>query len=151
MKKIRQRSILAHIRQVVILGIILLVVALELSSVVSIQKALSNDIRKEISSQAESSSEYVNSWLSRKVSETEVIAASVQKFEDFSDEYIEEYLSKCAEVDADVLNYYLCRDGIQYVVYNGGIFELDPTERSWWKDAWNAVAEVTQTIQQFNV
>jgi len=138
MKKIRQRSILAHIRQVVILGIILLVVALELSSVVSIQKALSNDIRNEISSQAESGSEYVNSWLSKKVSETEVIAASVQKFEDFSDEYIEEYLSKCAEIDADVLNYYLCRDGIQYVVYNGGIFELDPTERSWWKDAWNA-------------
>jgi len=134
----KQRSILSHIRQVVTIGIIVLVVLLETSSIIAIQKALSLDTKNEIMKEASSASSYIDSWLAKKVEETELISESFVALESFTDEEVQEYLTKCASLDSDVLNYYLCRAGIPYVVYNGGTFDLDPTGRSWWTDAWNA-------------
>jgi len=136
--KSRQRSILAHIRQVVGMGIVLLVIFLELASMIAIQKSLMTDTKSEIASEVSNGSRYVDSWLSKKVEETELIAASVETMDSIDDDFMQAYLTSCADLDSDVLNYYLCRAGIKYVVYNGGIFELDPTERGWWADAWSA-------------
>lgn len=136
--KTRQRSIMAHIRQVVTYGLIILVVFLELSSVVSIQKALTVDTKNEILMEASNENLFIDSWLSKKIEETELLAKSFSAMKSFTDDEVENYLTDAVSLDSDVLNYYLCREGIEYVVYNGGIFELDPTGRSWWKDAWSA-------------
>lgn len=138
----KQRSILAHIRQVLVAGLIILVTVIELASVVAIQKALLKDTKTEISMEANSKAVYVDSWLSKKVEETELIAKSVSVMGDFTDEEMQDYLTQFAGTDSDVLNFYLCREGITYVIYNGGIFDLDPTGRSWWTAAWNAQATI---------
>jgi len=135
----KQKSILGHIRTVVILGLILMVIFAELASAISIAKALTRDIKEEISLESFSEKKFIDTWLSRKVEETELIAKSVATMDaDFTDEFMQNYLMECASTDTDVLNYYVCRAGIPYVIYNGGIFDLDPTGRSWWTEAWNA-------------
>lgn len=136
--KTRQRSILSQIRLVVTLGTIVLVAFLEISSVIALKKALFVDTKNEILLEASNESTFIDSWLSKKVEETELLASSFTAMGTFSDEEVQDYLTEAAALDEDVLNYYLCRAGIEYVVYNGGIFELDPTGRSWWTDAWNA-------------
>lgn len=136
MKK-KQRSIMAHIRQVVIIGIILLVIVTEACAVIAIDNALVKDSKNEISLALNGEKAYVESWLSKKIEETELISASVKEMGKFTDDQMIDYLTDCANLDSDILNFYLCRGGIEYVVYNGGIFELDPMGRSWWKDAWD--------------
>lgn len=133
----KQRSILNRIRTVVIYGLILVVVIAEFSSMVSIQKALTNDMKDEISLEASDEKQYVETWLSRKVEETELIAKSVEMMGEISDDKMEEYMTKCASTDSDILNVYFCRAGVPYVVYNGGIFDLVVEERSWWAETWN--------------
>jgi len=135
--KAKQKSIMARIRNAVTIGLIIMVVILELASAIALRKALVNDTKSEILLEASSESTYVDSWLSKKVEETELLAESFTSMKAFTDEEVQDYLTKAADLDSDVLNYYLCREGIEYVVYNGGIFELDPTGRSWWTDAWN--------------
>lgn len=137
MKK-KQRTITSHIRRMVVLDIVILVFIMELCSVISIQKALQTDTCNEISMKTDSGAEYIDNWLRKKASQTELIAQSFSAMKNISDDAAEEYLIECANGDSDVLNYYFCRGGIPYVVYNGGIFELDPTERSWWTDCWAA-------------
>jgi len=126
-----------HIRQVVILGIALLVVILTICSIASIQKALVTDTYEQLTTETTNKNDFISSWLSKKTTETELLSASISNWGDgvSDDEYIA-YLTDCASTDTDVMNYYLCREGLAYVIYNGGVFELDPTERGWWKDAW---------------
>lgn len=131
-----QRSITSHIRHMVILDIIVLVLIMEICSVVSIRKALITDTRNEISMNTDNGATFIDNWLKKKASQTEIIAASFKAMPNISDDAAEAYLTECAAGDADVLNYYFCREGTPYVVYNGGIFELDPTGRSWWADCW---------------
>jgi len=133
----RQNSIMSHIRRIVIIGIIFLVVCLEAASAVGINKALFRDTKNEIKLEAAAENKYIDSWLAKKVEETELIAKSVSAMGTFTDEAMVDYLVQCTSLDSDILNYYLCRAGITYVVYNGGIFDLDPTGRSWWTTAWN--------------
>lgn len=135
--KNKQTSIMRHIQRLVIIGIVLLVIFLEIASAVSIQRALSKDTGNEIVLEARNEVRFIDSWLAKKIEETELISESVKAIGTFSDEEMISYLSQCASLDSDVLNYYLCRGGISYVVYNGGIFELDPTSRSWWVSAWS--------------
>jgi len=137
MKK-KQFSIMAHIRRVVTLGILLLVVCMEIASTVAIKNALEKDTQNEILLESSNQNAYIDSWLSKKVEETELLSASFAAMDDLSDEAVQDYLTAAANLDSDVMNYYLCRAGIQYVVYNGGTFDLDPMGRSWWTDAWNA-------------
>ena len=134
----KQRTITSHIRRMVILDIVLLVLIMELCSVISIQTALVTDTRNEISMKTDSGATFIDNWLMKKAAQTETIAKSFAAMKDVSDEAAEAYLIECAKVDSDVMNYYLCRAGIPYVVYNGGIFELDPTGRSWWAESWAA-------------
>ena len=131
-----QRSITSHIRHMVVLDIIVLVLIMEICSVVSIRKALITDTRNEISMNTDNGATFIDNWLKKKASQTEIIAASFKAMPNISDDAAEAYLTECAAGDADVLNYYFCREGIPYVVYNGGVFELDPTGRSWWADCW---------------
>lgn len=136
MKEKKQRSITAHIRHMVVLDIVLLVFIMELCSVVSIQKALVTDTYNEISMETDNDAAFIDNWLMKKAAQTELIANSFSAMENISDEDAQAFLIECAEDDPDVMNYYFCRGGITYVVYNGGIFELDPTERSWWTECW---------------
>lgn len=133
----KQRSILSYIRLLVIVGLILVVIIAEIASVFSIEKALSRGVNDEIAIEASSEKKFIETWLSRKVEETEIIAKSVEAMGEFSDDEIEAYMTECASTDDDILNVYLCRAGVPYVVYNGGIFELIVEERGWWTDAWN--------------
>jgi len=134
--KIKQKSIMARLRQVVTVLLVIMVVFLELASVISIQNALTKDTKSEILMEAENESTYIDNWLSKKAVETELLAESFAAMGEFTDDDVEAYLVKAAERDKDVMNFYLCRAGIEYVIYNGGIFELDPTSRSWWTEAW---------------
>ena len=135
MKK-KQRTITSHIRRMVVLDIVILIFIMELCSVISIQKALVTDTRNEISMKTDNGATFIDNWLKKKASQTETIAKSFKAMKNISDDAAEAYLIECAEGDSDVLNYYFCRGNIPYVVYNGGIFELDPTGRSWWTDCW---------------
>lgn len=135
MKK-KQRTITSHIRHLVILDIILLVIVMEFCSIISIQKALVADTRNEISMKTDSGATFIDDWLEKKASQTEIIAKSFSAMQNISDDEAEAYLVECKKGDSDVMNYYFCRSGIPYVVYNDGIFELDPTGRSWWTDCW---------------
>lgn len=134
----KQRSIVAHISQVVVLGVILIVLLVEASATVSITKGLKTEISNEVVIQAGAEETFVENWIDNKVAQTEMMALSISALKDISDEAAIAYLTTCADRDDDVMNYYLCRAGIEYVVYNGGIFELDPMGRSWWKSAWEA-------------
>lgn len=134
----KQKSIMARIRRMVIIGIIILVIVLETASIISIQNAMNTDTANEIALEASGEIRYIDGWLAKKVEETELIAASVQAMGTVSDAEMEAYLISCADLDTEVLNFYFCRGGVPYVVYNGGIFELDPTSRSWWTTAWSA-------------
>lgn len=134
----KQRTITSHIRRMVILDIVLLVLIMELCSVVSIQKALVADTRNEIAMKTDNGATFIDNWLKKKASQTELIAQSFSTMKNISDDAAKAYLVECAKGDSDVLNYYFCRSGIPYVVYNGGIFNLDPTGRSWWSDCWAA-------------
>lgn len=134
--KRKQRTITSHIRRMVVLDIVLLVLIMEFCSVVSIQKALVTDTRNEISMKTDNGATFIDNWLKKKAAQTETIAKSFKAMKNISDDEAEAYLKECKAGDSDVLNYYLCRGGIEYVVYNDGIFELDPTGRSWWTDCW---------------
>lgn len=62
----------------VIIGIIILVIVLETASIISIQSAMNTDTANEITLEASGELRYVDSWLAKKVEETELIATSVQ-------------------------------------------------------------------------
>lgn len=134
----KQRSITAHIRHMVILDIVLLVFIMELCAVISIQKALLVDTRSEITMKTENDATYIDNWLKKKAAQTELLASSFRAMKNISDGDAQAFLKECADNDPDVMNYYFCRGGIPYVVYNDGIFELDPTGRNWWADCWAA-------------
>jgi len=138
----KQRSILSHVRRVVTIGVILLVLLLELVSVYSIDKALTLDTHNEIVMEAENGRLFIDSWLSKKMTGTELLAESFVVKGNLSDGEVQDFLKKAAALDGDIMNYYLCRRGVPYVVYNGGIFELDPTSRGWWKEAWAKKATI---------
>ena len=134
--KKKQRTITSHIRRMVVLDMVIMILIMELCSVVSIQKALTTDTRKEIAITTDNGASYIDNWLQKKASQTELIAKAMQAMPNISDDAAQAFLKTCADGDADVMNYYFCRGGIPYVVYNDGIFELDPTGRSWWADCW---------------
>ena len=134
--KKKQRTITNHIRHMVVLDMVIMILIMELCSVVSIQKALSTDTRNEIAITTDNGATYIDNWLQKKASQTETIAGAFQFMPDISDDAAQAFLKTCADGDSDVMNYYFCRGGIPYVVYNDGIFELDPTGRSWWTDCW---------------
>jgi len=136
--KTRQLTIMKFIKRMVAVVLIIMVICLQIATILSIKNALTRDTNNEVLMESSNESTYIDSWLSKKIEETELLAASFTSMKSFTDEEVEAYLTKAADLDSDVLNYYLCRAGIEYVVYNGGIFELDPTGRSWWTDAWNA-------------
>ena len=134
--KKKQRTITSHIRRMVVMDMVIMILIMELCSVVSIQKALTTDTRKEIAITTDNGASYIDNWLQKKASQTELIAKAMQAMPNISDDAAQAFLKTCADGDADVMNYYFCRGGIPYVVYNDGIFELDPTGRSWWADCW---------------
>lgn len=136
MKK-KQRTITAHIRHLVVLDIVLMILIMELCSVISIQKALYTDTKNEISMKTENGVTFVENWLQKKESQTEVIASSFRAMKNISDTEAQAYLKECVEKDTDVLNYYFCRENLPYVVYNDGTFHLDPTGRDWWDACWS--------------
>ena len=136
--KTKQRTITSHIRHMVVLDVILLILIMEFCSVVSIQKALLTDTQNEISMKTDDAVTYIDNWLIKKASQTEIIAKSLAAMTDITDDAAQAYLFDCINGDKEVLNYYFCRSGIPYVVYNQGIFELDPTTRSWWSECWAA-------------
>lgn len=138
MKPKKQRSILSHIRLLDVLGIIILAICLEIATAASLQIALSSSVKNEISREALNESRYINEWLHQKEVETEFIAKSVTAMKSFTDDEMQKQLTEWAKLDSDVLNFYFCKEGQSYVVYNGGIFNLDPTGRSWWGEAWAA-------------
>jgi len=132
----KQKSILARIRQAVATEIVILGMVLILCMVVSIQNALTKDTYNEIGMEISNGVSYVDNWLSKKAAETELIASSFKNSTSLTDSEIQNYLLDCASSEPDVMNYYFCRNDRAYVVYNDGIFDLDPTGRSWWTDAW---------------
>ena len=131
-----QRTITSHIRRMVVIDIAVLVLIMEFCSVISIQNALVTDTRNEICMKTDNGASFVDNWLKKKASQTELIAKSFCAMENISDDDAQAYLKECVDGDSDVMNYYFCRGNIPYVVYNDGIFELDPTGRSWWTDCW---------------
>lgn len=133
----KQNSIMNHIRRAVIIGIIVLVVFLEAASVFVLRKALYKDAENEIAWEASAKAGYVETWLAKKIGETELISDAVKSMGTLTDKEIEKFLYQCVMRDEDILNCYLCREGLDYVVYNNGIFELGFTDRSWWTDAWS--------------
>ncbi|MCQ2496326.1 MAG: methyl-accepting chemotaxis protein [Lachnospiraceae bacterium] len=140
--KNKQRSIIKHLRQNIIIGIIIICLAIELGSIFSINKELTADTEEQVILEAASEAKYVEAWLSKKISETELIAEAVSVMDDLSDTNVSDYLTKSVARDSDVLNWYLCRENLKYVVYNGGTFDLDPTERAWWTEAWSKNATI---------
>ncbi|MGN0402886.1 MAG: hypothetical protein ACI4HQ_11620 [Acetatifactor sp.] len=87
-----QRSITSHIRHMVILDIVVLVLIMEICSVVSIRKALVTDTHNEISMKTENGATFIDNWLKKKASQTEIIAASFKAMPNISDDAAEAYL-----------------------------------------------------------
>ena len=136
--KKKQRTITNHIRRMVVLDMIILIFIMEIFSMGAIDMALLTDTQNEITMTTDNGATYIDNWLQKKSAQTESIADAFQFMPGITDDEAQAFLKECADSDTDVMNYYLCRGGIPYVVYNDGIFELDPTGRSWWTDSWAA-------------
>lgn len=133
----KQNSIVSSIQKIVIVGIVLIILVIEVCAGITISTVLKGDLENEIILESSNKTTYVENWISKKESETENAAAAVKAMKSFTDDEMIAFLSDCAAVDKDIMNIYLCREELKYVVYNGGVFDLDPTGRSWWVDAWN--------------
>lgn len=132
----KQRSIVRNIRTIVIIGIVLMICVSELCAGLTIRNILMSDIQNEMELEATNKKIYVDNWISKKKAETENAAEAFVAMKSFSDDEVIAYLTKATAIDSDIMNLYLCREELKYVVYNGGVFDLDPTERSWWVTAW---------------
>lgn len=132
----KQKSIVFSIQQIIIIGIVLIVALCEILSAVTIRSVLIKDIQNEMSLEASNKKVYVDNWIAKKKSETENAAIAVAALKTFTDDEMVAFFTEVTAIDSDIMNMYLCREELQYVVYNGGVFDLDPTSRSWWVTAW---------------
>ena len=87
-----QRTITSHIRRMVVIDIAVLVLIMEFCSVISIQKALVTNTRNEISMKTDNGASFVDNWLKKKASQTELIAKSFCAMENISDDDAQAYL-----------------------------------------------------------
>ena len=58
--KKKQRTITSHIRRMVVMDMVIMILIMELCSVVSIQKALTTDTRKEIAITTDNGASYID-------------------------------------------------------------------------------------------
>lgn len=115
--------------------ILIIVVTAVINSVV-LNDALKTSEHNVLTAEAESTSDIIDEWLIGQANVIETIKSALENMDKKNPEAIMDFLEVNLEKNDAALMYYCCFG------YNGGVLpadysslDLDPTTRSWWKDA----------------
>lgn len=115
--------------------ILIIVVTAVINSIV-LNDALRTSEHNVLTAEAESTSDIIDEWLIGQANVIETIKSALENMDKKNPEAIMDFLEVNLEKNDAALMYYCCFG------YNGGVLpanhsslDLDPTTRSWWKDA----------------
>lgn len=115
--------------------ILIIVVTAVINSIV-LNDALKTSEHNVLTAEAESTSDIIDEWLIGQANVIETIKSALENMDKKNPEAIMDFLEVNLEKNDAALMYYCCFG------YNGGVLpanhsslDLDPTTRSWWKDA----------------
>lgn len=122
-------------RYVIISVFIVIVLAETLAGVLSL-RALEQDAKTQLRTEALTEAEVIDGWLSEQASIVATMVNSLEFMNNKDHEFIMDYLEKNLKKNPSALMYYVC------FAYDKSVnpadhshLDLDPTERGWWKDA----------------
>jgi len=117
-------------------GIIVAASIIQTTFVFRFSNVMYEEEGKSITLQAREESEKVNEWLLSQAEQLSAIGTALEFNNDTDHEKIMDYLEKCLAENEYALMYYCCFAYDKSVnPADHSTLDLDPTERSWWKEA----------------